>query len=210
MKQVSYRLAEAMERVCKRKTLETVTVSEIAAEAGVTRQVFYHYFNDKFELAAWIHYVHLYQSVKQALEEKREQMWRATTLNWLQRLEKNRELYANAFQSVSQKEFQRNIRDFFNKSYQWQLERYLKRALSEEEKFALRSYCIGSMELICEWVSRDNRISSEQMMGLLELSMPEVLRQKALALETVPFAEAVEIMEEYLLQAGLSQAIGQE
>ena len=40
MKQVPYRLAEALESICKRKSLENITVSQIAQEAGVTRQVF--------------------------------------------------------------------------------------------------------------------------------------------------------------------------
>ena len=69
MKRIPYRLAEALETICSRKTLENITVSEIAAEAGVTRQVFYHHFEDIFQLAAWIHYIHLYQSVKQTMEE---------------------------------------------------------------------------------------------------------------------------------------------
>lgn len=207
MKQVSYRLAEALERICQKKALENITVSEIAAEAGVTRQVFYHHFNDKFELAAWIHYVHLYQSVKQALEDNTEQMWRGSALHWLCRLEKNKALYANAFQSASQKEFQRMIRDFFYSSYQWQLEYHLSRVLTEEEKFALRSYCIGSMELICEWVSRDTNISPQKMAELLEVSMPEIIHNAATAMQKIPYTEAMKTMEEYLSKVGLSQAI---
>lgn len=207
MKKVAYRLAEALENICKRKSLENITVSEIAAEAGVTRQVFYHHFDDKFELASWIHYVHLYQSVKQALEEKQGRMWRATTVNWLRCLEKNKALYCNAFQSVSQKEFQRIIREFFYASYQWQLELQEGRVLNEEEKFALRCYCIGGMELVCEWVARDTQISPERMLELLEASMPELIREKAMALKEVPYTEAIKTMEEYLSEAGLSQAI---
>lgn len=207
MKQVPYRLAEALENICKRKTLENITVSEIAAEAGVTRQVFYHYFTDKFELASWIHYVHLYQSVKQALEEEREQIWRGTMGNWLQRLAKNRAFYINAFQSVSQREFHRIIRDFFLTSYKWQLEQHLQRSLNEEELFALRCYCIGSMEMVCEWLGKETLVPPEHMQELLELSMPEVIREKAVELKDIPYAEAIKTMEEYLSKEGLLQAI---
>lgn len=207
MKQVPYRLAEALENICKRKSLENITVSEIAAEAGVTRQVFYHHFDDKFELASWIHYVHLYQSVKQALEEHREQIWRESAVNWLRRLEKNRAFYTNAFQSTSQKEFQRIIRDFFYASYQWQLEHHMQRSLNEEELFALRSYCIGSLELIYEWISKDTQKTPERMQELLEQSMPEIIRKKVVELRDIPYAEAIKTMEEYLFKVGLSQAI---
>ena len=207
MKQVPYRLAEALENICKRKSLEHITVSEIAAEAGVTRQVFYHHFTDKFELASWIHYVHLYQSVKKALEDNTEQMWRGTTINWLQRLAKNRAFYVNAFQSVSQREFQRIIRDFFLASYQWQLEQHLHRALNEEELFVLRSYCIGSMEMVYEWLCREPLLTPERMQELLEVSMPEVIREKALQLKHIPYEEAIKTMEEYLFKEGLLQRI---
>ena len=210
MKHVSYRLAEALERICKRKTLEHITVSEIAAEAGVTRQVFYHYFDDKFDLASGIHYVHLYQSVKQALEEKKDHIWRRISLNWLRCLEKNKALYANAFQSVSQKEFQRIIRDFFYTSFQTQLELFLKRPLTMEEKFALRSYCVGSMELICEWVSRDTQILPEQMEELLAVSMPEIIYKIVVDMKDIPFDKVINKMEVYLSETGLSQAIYRE
>lgn len=207
MKQVPYRLAEALENICKRKALENITVSQIALEASVTRQVFYHHFDDKYELAAWIHYVHLYQSVKQALEEQPQQMWRATATNWLKRLAKNRDFYRNAFQSVSQKEFQRIIRDFFLASYKWQLEEHMQRPLKEEELFALRSYCIGSIELVYEWISKDISQTPERMQELLEASMPDVILTKAKELKDIPYAKAIKTMEEYLFQEGLLQSI---
>lgn len=207
MKQVPYRLAEALEIICSRKSLENITVSQIAAEAGVTRQVFYHYFDDKYELASWIHYVHLYQSVKLALEEKPEQMWRESTVNWLQRLEKNQAFYSNAFQSSSQKEFLRIIREFFFASYQWQLEYHVQRALNEEEKFALHSFCIGSMELVCEWIDKGVQKTPERMQELLEASMPELIRKIAVEFKDIPYAEAIKTMEEYISREGLLQAI---
>ena len=207
MKQVPYRLAEALEFICSRKSLENITVSQIAAEAGVTRQVFYHYFDDKYELSSWIHYVHLYQSVKLALEENPEQMWRVSTVHWLQRLEKNQEFYSNAFQSSSQKEFLRIIRDFFFASYQWQLEYHVQRALNAEEIFALRSFCIGSMELVCEWIDKGVQSTPERMQELLEASMPELIRKIAVEFKDIPYAEAIKTMEEYISKEGLLQAI---
>ncbi len=207
MKQVPYRLAEALENICKNKSLENITVSEVAAMAGVTRQVFYHHFTDKFELASWIHYVHLYQSVKQALEENKGQIWREITVNWLRRLAKNRAFYINAFQSASQREFQRIIRDFFFASYQWQIEQHINRALNEEEMFALQSYCIGSMEMVTGWLGREPFIAPERMQEFLELSMPEIIREKALNLKELPYADAIKTMEEYLSKEGLLQAI---
>lgn len=207
MKQIPYRLAEALEDICTRKSLENITVSQIAAVAGVTRQVFYRYFEDKFELASWIHYLHLYQSVKLALEENPCQVWRLTTKNWLHRLEENKVFYMNAFQSVSTKEFQRIIRDFFYGSYKWQLEHRTKRNINEEEAFALRAYLHGGMESIYEWIAGGMLLPVECLTDLLEKAMPEVIKQWILTGENVPYQEALKVMETYLLEEGLLQAI---
>jgi len=207
MKQVPYRLAEALEHICQKKSLEHITVSEIATEAGLTRQVFYHHFADKFELASWIHYVHLYQAVKLALEEDSKQMWRLTVLNWLRRLVENKDYYINAFQSTSQREFQRIIREFLYESHKWQMEHQAHRELTEEEIFVLRTYMYGGMETIYEWVNKGMTMPAERLVELLELTIPEVISKWLLTGEDVPYAEALKMMEKYLLAEGLLQAI---
>lgn len=207
MKQVPYRLAEALENICKRKSLESITVSDIAREAAVTRQVFYRYFDDKFELASWIHYVHLYQSVKGALEEDIKQVWRLTIRNWLYCLEENKAFYMNAFQSVSPKEFQRMIREFFFRAYKWQMEQNIKRKLKEEESFVLHAYLFGAMETIYEWIAGGMVMPVERKVVLLELAIPELIKPWILSGENVPYKEALKEMEKYLDEEGLLQAI---
>jgi len=203
MKHIPYRLAEALENICKRKALENITVREIATEAGVTRQVFYHYFVDKYELALWINYVHLYQSVKLALKNDSKHMWRLTTTYWMQRMLENKAFYTNAFSSVSQKEFQRIIRDFFYGAYKWQMEQRKKQVLTEVEAFVLHLYLYGGMEKIYEWVSGGMNVPVERMVQLLECSMPEAISKWILTEENVPYQEAVKMMEAYLSKEGL-------
>lgn len=207
MKQVPFRLAEALEYICTRKTLENITVSQIAAQAGVTRQVFYRYFDDKFELASWIHYMHLYQSVKSALEENSCQLWRLTTRNWMYQLADNKAFYMNAFQSVSQKEFQRIIRDFFYRCYKWQIEHHMKRELNDEENFVLRAYMFGCMETVYEWIAGGMVAPVERMVELLELAIPELIKKWIVTGENLPYREALKEMEQYLYAEGLLQEI---
>ena len=209
MKQIPYRLAEALETLCTRKSLEHITVSQIAAEAGVTRQVFYRYFDDKFELASWIHYAHLYESVKYAFEEDGQSVWRLTTIQWMRHMVENKAFYMNVFQSVSQKEFQRMIRNFFFDCYRWQMSQRMNRELTEEETFVLQTYLYGAMERIYEWISGGMQMTVERMVELLELSMPELIAQWILTGGEVPYAEAIKKMEEYIAKEGLLQTISE-
>ena len=43
-------LAQSLKDLCQSKPLDLVTVTEITKKAGLTRQAFYHYFIDKYEL----------------------------------------------------------------------------------------------------------------------------------------------------------------
>lgn len=207
MKQVPYRLAEALEDICKQKTLENITVREIASEAGVTRQVFYHHFEDKFDLAAWINYVHMYQSVKKSMEEDPTQMWYLATSYWMEQMLENKEFYMNAFQSSSQKEFQRIIREFFFGAHKWQLEQRAKHEINEEEEFALRLYIYGGMEKIYEWVGKGMNTPISRMIELLQISMPVVIAKWILNGDDVPYDAALQKMVEFLNESGLLPAI---
>ena len=203
MKQVPYRLAEALENICKRKSLENITVSQIAQEAGVTRQVFYRYFEDKFELAAWIHYVHLYQSVKNALEERTDKIWQTTIRNQMYQLIENKEFYMNAFQSVSQKEFQRNIRKFFYNAYQCHMVQNMGRELTEDEAYILNIFVFGAMETIYNWISGGMVMSVERMVDILEAAMPEIVKKWVMKSDHTRYRESMKKMEEDIAAEGL-------
>ena len=207
MKKIPYRLAEALENICKRKSLENITVSQIAQEAGVTRQVFYHHFDDKFELASWIHYVHLFQSVKSAMEKETNSLWREAIRNWMHHLKDNKEFYINAFQSVSQKEFQRIIRDFFYRAYTWHMTQNMKRELTEEEAYVLRIFIFGSMEVVYEWIAGEMVMPVERMAELQETAMPELIKKWVMSSENVPYKEAIREMEQYIAAEGLLRGV---
>ena len=50
---MKYRLAEAMKNCMKKMPVEKITVKEIVAECGPTRQTFYRNFQDKYDLINW-------------------------------------------------------------------------------------------------------------------------------------------------------------
>ena len=203
MKQIPYRLAEALVNICKKKTLENITVSEIAAEAGVTRQVFYNYFEDKYVLASWIHYMDLYYALKRGITDLNQYCWRSTTKEWLLLLQENKAFYTNAFHSASQKEFQRLIKEFFYERYKGMLELIYKKPATEEQIFVVQVYCNGAIEKVYDWVAKGMQVPVERMLDYLELAMPEAIRAILLPSENIPYPEMLNAMEKYLKDLGL-------
>ena len=118
---------------------------------------------------------------------------------------KKEAFFINAFHSASRKEFQRIIRDFFYNAHKWQMEQRLGRKLKEEELFVLRAYMYGAMECIYEWIDGGMTMPAEQMVDLLELAMPQMLKQWVLSGEGVSYEEAIKQMEKYLAEKGLVQ-----
>lgn len=60
-----YRFAHAIIEVMKHEPLEKITVKDIVKKAGLTRQTFYRYFKDKYDLVNWYFDVLAQKSFKQ-------------------------------------------------------------------------------------------------------------------------------------------------
>lgn len=48
-------MADSIKELMKRKSLEKITVSDIAKNCGLNRQTFYYHFKDKYDLVNWIY-----------------------------------------------------------------------------------------------------------------------------------------------------------
>lgn len=64
------RLAAAVQELLEGKDLDEISVRDITEKCGMTRQVFYHYFSDKYALVSWVHNVKFAQILQK--EEYRD------------------------------------------------------------------------------------------------------------------------------------------
>lgn len=60
-----FRLAEAIKHLMGRMPLDRITVTDIVADCGLTRQTFYRNFKDKYDLVNW----YFERLVEQSFEE---------------------------------------------------------------------------------------------------------------------------------------------
>ena len=65
------KIADALESCLQTKRLEKVTVAEIMRKANMTRQMFYHYFQDIHDLVYWMHHRHIVHHTARFFEEKK-------------------------------------------------------------------------------------------------------------------------------------------
>lgn len=185
---VRRKLANALLALCNQKPLEYITVTEIAQKADLTRQVFYKYFVDKYELANWIQIDDYFSILQQ--NDITGMDWTTYVEGWLSLVEEHQNFYQNMYYSA-EKEFQRLFKMRIIDFYAEIIRIHLKKDLNYELSFSLDVYCSGGCEKISEWILSGMKISAKEMCHLLACSMPSNIKE---LLVDKPFP--TEIMEE--------------
>lgn len=183
---VKRRLANALIEICESKPLDDVTVTEIAKKANLTRQVFYKYFMDKYELANWIHVDDHYFALQR--EKGFTDDWFEFVSGWLSAMKKHKNFYQNIYYSVSDREFQRTIMNHVIDFYTEIIEIHNNDKLDKETDFSLKVYCYGGFENISKWVLGGMKESPEEFCRLLYVSMPSNIQK---VLVDKPFPKSV-------------------
>lgn len=173
------RLAEAVKRCMARHELEDITIKEITAEAGVSRQTFYRHFLDKYDLVNWYFDLLLGESF-------REMGFGRTIYEGLVRkfhyIQAERVFFRNAFASAQQN----NLKEHdFRCIFAFYQDLYRKKtgvALQGEPLALLEMYCQASIYMTVKWVECDKGTTTpEQLAELMLKAMPPALIDRFIA-----------------------------
>lgn len=178
MKDVRKMLSEALIKICEQKPLDSVTVTEITRQAGLTRQVFYRHFVDKYDLAKYIH-LHNYFHALDTIEEEAKQgpnMWANVSRIWFNEIKKNAKFYQNIYRSHSGGEFKRIVRVYIMNFYLGIVQYQCGTQIEADTIFVIQLYLIGATEKINEWILNGARRSVDELNIMLYMAMPEMLR----------------------------------
>lgn len=169
---MKYRLAEAMKTCMRTMPVEKITVKEIVQECGTTRQTFYRYFLDKYDLINWY--------FDKILLESFEHMGDGTTVyeglcKKFQYIEEEKLFFKAAFRNDQQNCLREHDFRLILAFYTRQIEEKTKEPISENLRFLLEMYCQGSIYMTVQWVLGERKSTPQEMAKALVSAMPSEL-----------------------------------
>lgn len=173
------RLARAMEELMRERALENVTVTELCARCGVTRQTFYRNFLDKYDLVNWyfgkllersFEHMGSGRTVREGLERKFEY------------IRAERVFFAAAFRADGTNSLKEHDTEAIIEFYTRLIERKTGAAPVGETAFMLELYCRGSVAMTVEWVLGGMRAEPAELARFMVDSLPAPLRELFLRL----------------------------
>ena len=169
---MKYRLAEAMKTCMRTMPVEKITVKEIVQECGTTRQTFYRYFLDKYDLINWY--------FDKILLESFEHMGEGPTVyeglcKKFQYIEEEKLFFKAAFRNDQQNCLREHDFQLILAFYTRQIEEKTKEPISENLRFLLEMYCQGSIYMTVQWVLGERKSTPQEMAKALVSAMPSEL-----------------------------------
>lgn len=168
-----FRLARAMEELMHTRTLESITVTELCARCGVTRQTFYRNFLDKYDLVNWyfgklltrsFEHMGSGRTVPEGLERKFEY------------IRAERVFFTAAFRADGTNSLKEHDCESIYGFYSSLIERKTGSAPGAETAFLLELYCRGSVAMTVKWVLGGMPEPPRELSRLMAEALPLPLR----------------------------------
>ncbi|QQZ61193.1 TetR/AcrR family transcriptional regulator C-terminal domain-containing protein [Paenibacillus sonchi] len=163
-----YALATAVKELMKTTPLDKITVSEIVAHCGTTRQTLYRNFKDKYDLVNWYFDKIVQKTIRQmglslTIEEG--------LIKKLKLMKEDCYFFISAFSSS---DYNSLLRYDYECIYHFFREIIRKRGtVTEDIDMLLQYYCRSALDMTGDWVLHGMRQSPEYMASLLIDLMPQ-------------------------------------
>ena len=169
-------LSDSIFDLLGKSTLDSLSVKQICANCSVSRRAFYNYYKDKYDL--------LNQSVRfrirQCIHARNDRIdWYSSARNILDEFYKNPKVYKNAFSYIGQNNLEEYLNDSFYESYMFWVDSVEEGDGEQKERFSfvVEFFTRGIAHSISKWVSSGMQVTPNEMVELLELCMPPLIRK---------------------------------
>lgn len=178
--ELSYRrksqMAEALKKLMAQKSLQKITIQEIADGCGMNRYTFYYHFKDIYDLLAW-----MFQEQALSLIQKSDNCltWQDGFQLFLRSVRENKEVFRCALDSLGQEA----LRQMFYQEVTHLMRLFLadvggKHRVSEEYQSFLGDFYIAALSgTVMEWIRRDMDLPEETMMTYLRLILDNQIEE---------------------------------
>lgn len=171
--QTRYIFAQSIKDLMADHSLDKMTVTDIVKHSGMTRQTFYRYFQDKYDLVNWY--------FEKLADKSFRQIGNSSTLKEglvkkFTFLYHDQVFFTQAFQS-------KDYNNVENYDYQCILEFYSRviqkkiGTIPKDIMFLLKMYCHGSITMTVDWVIQGMKESPEEIADLLIDALPVKLEK---------------------------------
>ena len=143
---------------------------------GYSPATFYRHYKDKYDLIAW-QYTRGVAQIMGKIDEK-NYTWKQTLRDGAEGFQKEREYLANLFLHTSGHDsFVRYMTEInYNALKNHILSVSGRKELDEKTEMFIRIYCLGTVNLTCEWIFGKYTATPEELAEIYENSLPDPLR----------------------------------
>ena len=170
-------LAESLKDLSAKKSIDKITVKEIAQNCGFTSQTFYNHFQDKYDLIAWIYSTDA-EKIMNNIDDV-NYMWKDALTDGINYFLNNKEFLKNLIANTSGQDSFINYVAKYNTKI---LSDYIKRSqnlkkLSPDLEISIKVYCYGTVCTFCEMLTNPAPVSDKEFVNSIEKSLPEPLKK---------------------------------
>ena len=170
-------LAESFHEVAGRKPVDKITVRDIVENCGYSTATFYRHFKDKYDLIAW-YYANGTAEVMNKIG-KDGYTWEQTLVEGAYGYHEHKKYLANLFLHTSGMDsFVRYMTEINCDALKKHiLEVAGKKELDTVTEMYIRLYCMGTVDLTCEWILGKIEATPEELIEVYKNSLPLPLHQ---------------------------------
>ena len=167
--------AESIRELASRKSIDKITIQEIADNCGYSPATFYRHFRDKYDLIAWAHT----RGVAEIMERvsRRSDPWKQTLLDGARWFCREKDYLANLIQNTAGHD---SFAGYMVEINYAALEKQILAAtgapaLDRKDALLVRAYCLGTVGLTCEWILGRFDASPEEIAEACDRALPPSL-----------------------------------
>ena len=159
------------------RPVNKITVKDISANCGLTPQTFYNHFADKYDLILWAYRVRVDELNERY--EKGELEWRQLLKEYLRGFKENDKEILNIMKNTHGSDsYYVGTSTHLLKCMKESLKKRLRvEELDAKTDMLLNTYIGGLINVIALWLDQRDDLDEKDMAEILDLAMPEYLRE---------------------------------